>query len=466
MLSLKRMPPAATLTAIIILAGLGFSLAANLPGHLSYDSVVQLLEGREGTYGNWHPPVMSWLLGAFDALLPGTGLFVLFNTLLLFGSLLSLLVLPDRLSWAGVVAALLCVVSPQFFLYPGIVWKDVLFAALAVAAFVCLTHAAARWHNVRLRFLLITGSFFLLSVAALARQNGAIIMPMAALGLGWVATRHISLRQGWLYGAGALMAAAVITLGAWAALNTRVHGDEGPLSQIRLLQTYDIIGAVKSEPHLDLEAIAPSDPVLARELRDDGVKFYTPERNDTLSNSKPLQAALDDADPDAITSQWEDLVLHHTWLYLKVRLEVFRWVFLTPNLAACVPYEIGVDGPQSLLRTLGIAERMDARDIALEQYGAALVGTPLLSHAAAALIVVLELIALLRRRRDGDIMMAAMLAAALGFTLSFFVISIACDYRYLYFLDVAALVALFYLAIGASPFGERLKPVPSLGADA
>jgi hypothetical protein len=34
----------------------------------------------------------------------------------------------------------------------------------------------------------------------------------------------------------------------------------------------------------------------------------------------------------------------------------------------------------------------------------------------------------------------------LAFALSFFAISISCDYRYLYALDMASLAALFYLA--------------------
>ena len=46
---------------------------------------------------------------------------------------------------------------------------------------------------------------------------------------------------------------------------------------------------------------------------------------------------------------------------------------------------------------------------------------------------------LLWRRRDMDLMAASLLAAALAFTASFFVVSIACDYRYLYFLDLAAM---------------------------
>src|SRR5690349_9235184 len=112
----------------LILAGYGLSMAASLPGHLSYDSVIQLLEGRSGAYSGWHPPVMSWLLGLSDAVVPGAGLFVTGSAALLFGSLLSLLWIPRKVSWMAPVVALFLILTPQLLLYQGIVWKDVLFA--------------------------------------------------------------------------------------------------------------------------------------------------------------------------------------------------------------------------------------------------------------------------------------------------------------------------------------------------
>jgi hypothetical protein len=54
---------------------------------------------------------------------------------------------------------------------------------------------------------------------------------------------------------------------------------------------------------------------------------------------------------------------------------------------------------------------------------------------------------LLIRREPADLAIAALLAGALAAAASFFVISIACDYRYLYFLDLAAITALIYVAI-------------------
>ena len=43
--------------------------------------------------------------------------------------------------------------------------------------------------------------------------------------------------------------------------------------------------------------------------------------------------------------------------------------------------------------------------------------------------------------------MAGLMLGVLAFTASFFVISIACDYRYLYALDLAAVAGLLYLAL-------------------
>ena len=65
--------------------GFGTMLALNAPGQISYDSVTQLADGRTGHYNSWHPPLMAFLLGVFDRLVPGTLLFLLFQSLLAAG---------------------------------------------------------------------------------------------------------------------------------------------------------------------------------------------------------------------------------------------------------------------------------------------------------------------------------------------------------------------------------------------
>src|SRR5262249_10137140 len=142
-------------------------------------------------------------------------------------------------------------------------------------------------------------------------------------------------------------------------------------------------------------------------------------------------------------------------LYLKVRWDAFRWVLLTPDSPACLPVFTGVVNAQPMLRELELNIRFDARDRALTSYALAFAGTPVLSHATFLLVALACLFVLLRRRSAVDVAIACLILSALAFTLSFFVISIACDYRYLYFLDIAALVGTAYLSGDLEEFVSR-----------
>lgn len=452
----------AYITAGVVVLGFVICLAADLPGHLSYDSVIQLLEGRTAQYSSWHPPVMSWLLGLFDAIVPGTALFVVFDTLLFFGSLLSLVWLRPVTNWAAAIAASVILPLPIVLLYQGIVWKDVLFADTMVAGFVCIVWAASRWRNVRLRFALIAAGLLLLCLAAMARQNGILALGAAVAALGWIAFKlEPDPRRAVLTCVlGAMAFAAVAMTVANVALGTRIVAESGPAAQFRLLQIYDIIGFVAADKTLKLDELQAWAPSLEREIRVDGVRLYNPERNDPLAASQTLQDALSDAPRDAVRGQWLDLILHHPFTYLKIRAEVFRWIFLTPDIQVCLPYLTGVSGPEEEMHDLNIAERQDARDDALSAWTDHFIRTPVLSHLFYALLALASAILLLRRGRPEDIAVAALQIAALLFTASFFVIGIACDYRYLYALDIASLVAVFYIALDWSGFGEVSRFLP------
>ena len=147
----SRVRPRAVALALLA-AGWVATVAANWPGHLSYDSILQLLQGRSGRYNTWHPPVMAWLLGLGDAVVPGTGLFIAFDAALAFGAMAGVLRLArGPIRWPAAAVGAAVVLSPQMLIYQAIVWKDVLFADGAVAGFVCLALAAARWTAPRRR---------------------------------------------------------------------------------------------------------------------------------------------------------------------------------------------------------------------------------------------------------------------------------------------------------------------------
>lgn len=421
-----------------LLLGFAVLLALNWPGQMSYDTIVQLADGRSGHYDSWHPPVMAWLLGLSDHLLPGPGLFLLFVSGLLLGAWL-LLLRTGRPGWATVVILLLIFATPQMLLYQGTIWKDVLFANAAIAGFSCLAAAATLWRQARARFVLLLLSSLLLGLAALARQNGFVLLPVAAVCLGLIAARQQSVRAGWRYGAGLLATCLMMMLSANFALGLRGDHGQGASDQLRLAQTYDLVGAIRLDPSIRLTVLEERAPDLDAAIRKDGVALYSPHLVDTLEGSSVLTQAIYRAPPGAVFAQWRQLVFGHPGLYLRERLPVFGWVLAPPDLLVCHPDVVGVDGPPEEMKALGFKPHIRAQDRFLYLYVARFFHTPILSHLLYGAMALLFLGLLVRRGAPADIAVAGLQAAALVFTLSFFVVSIACDYRYLYFLDLAAM---------------------------
>lgn len=443
-----------------IVLGFVLVLGAGLPGHMSTDSVIQLFEGRTGVSQSFNPPFMSWLLGTFDALVPGTGLFVAFNVLLLFASLYALTYLQDRLSWLTVPTALLMFCTPQILIYQAIVWKDVLFANLAIAGFVCLAYGVQRWAEPLARLPWLLASILLLALACLTRQNGVLVLLAAAVALGVVAGGR-RLGRFAAYGAGTLLAGLLLIMMISAFLGIVFKGDKlsgtsgSSVGLGRILQQYDIVGIVANDPQVNLSILDAANSAVDDKVRADAAIAYSPERVDTLSQAPEMSSALATVPAEAISQQWLALITSDTGPYLRHRWAVFRKVMFTPELVRCLPVWVGVSGPPDKLSALGLREEMEPQDVALFNYATYFYRTPVYSHLTFAIIAVVISILLLLRRRPTDIVMVAMLLSALAFAASFFLLSLACDYRYLYFLDLATMVGLFYLI--TNPSLRRLR---------
>ena len=457
-----------TLPLGLLLLGFAALLALNWPGQMSYDSVVQLLDGRSGQYDSWHPPVMAWLLGLFDALLPGTGLFLLFTALLLFCAWLLLLwrapgAVPGKVrngfpsgtatiqrdrGWGLPILMALIFATPQLLLYQGTIWKDVLFANAGIAAFALLAKAAVCWPSARPRFILLTLSAAALGLATLARQNGFLLLPIAAVTLSVIARKQGA--SPWRYGAGFLLASLAIVVGANVALGFRSDHGEGASEQLRLAQAYDLVGAIHLDPSIHLGVLEKRAPTLDTAIRTDGMRLYSPRLVDTLEQSDTLTQAIYHAPSGVVFAQWRQLVFSHPGLYLRERWPVFRWVVAPPDLIVCHPDVVGVDGPSDMLKTLGLKEQMRPQDRLLYSYVANFFHTPILSHLLYGALAVIMAILLLRRGAGADFAIGGLQIAALAFAASFFVVSIACDYRYLYFLDLTAMTGALQFFAGRS----------------
>lgn len=438
----------ATRIAYILALAVGhvLMLRLNLPGHLSVDSVLGLHEGRFGVRETWNPAIYGWLLGLADRITPGTAAIVILNGVLLFGAWAALAALRPRISWLAPLVALGVVALPQALIYPAIIWKDVLFATFTIAGFAILALAA---HNGLYRPLIaLAVSALLFAAAGLFRQNGLILAAFAGLSITLVAwpfgwRRALTLSSGWLAG----VAAITLVLSIVAQPTGIGPPDSAGGRGLRILQTYDLVGAAALDPRREMPVLDAVRPDLDDVIRRQAPLIYTPVRADPIVGDAVLGPVIKQAERGDIRGEWLRLVTQDTGLYLRLRTQVFRWVFATPDIDRCLPVHLGVEGPAPALEDLRMPPRRSHDDARLYNYVTWFLDTPAMSHVAFAGLALVVGVILLIRRDPADLMIAGLLAGALAFTASFFVISLACDYRYLYFLDLAAITGALYLAL-------------------
>ena len=429
-------------------AGLLVVLAASLPGHMTTDSVIQLAEGRTGAQRSFNPAFMSWLLGRFDSLLSGTSLFVAFNVALLFGALAALPRLAGRVGPLAAPVLLLVILSPQVLIYQGAVWKDVFFANAAIAGTVLLALSAERTGRLSGKAAWACG-LVLLVVAALVRQNGILALGAGALAYGVAVGSGRGWRRGFAASGALLSGGLVLFLAAGLAMS-KVMPSSSPQAAgagLRVIQHFDLVGVAARDPKASLEPLETEDPKAAATLRSLAPQGYNPERVDNISDAPGLGEALWKTPKGAVARTWAHVATTEFPDYAAHRLEVFRQAFLTPDILACLPVTTGVQGPEAVLEELGMPARQDRRDHELYNYATWFFGTPVLSHLSFALASLGVMVALALRGRPSDWVLAGLQAGALAFAGSFLVIALACDYRYLYFLDLAALFGLVHLAL-------------------
>ncbi len=433
---------------LVLLGALLLMLRLNLPGHLTVDSVLALHEGRFGVRTTWNPAFFGWLLGVLDRIRPGTELAVVMSGVLLFGAWALLPRLRPRTSWLAPVVALGLVSLPQAMIYPGIVWKDVQFAVAAVAGFTLLG-LAVRDPARPTPWVCLVLAALLFAAAGLLRQNGLILALPAALAIAWARSssagwrRSVPLALGWL----AAVALLTFVLSAVAQPQGAGRPDSAGGKGVRLLQTYDLVAAVALDPTLTTPHLDRASPAVGPYLRAHAARIYAPERVDTIGWDPALSQLLQAVPSEVIQREWLDLVTEDTGVYLHARTLAFQQVLGTPAIDRCLPVTVGAEGPAPAMAALKMQPRRSVDDQRLYNYATWFLDTPAMSHIAFAVIALASGVFLLIRRDPADLAIAGLLAGALGFAASFFAISIACDYRYLYLLDLAAITGLIYLAI-------------------
>jgi hypothetical protein len=453
---LRRAPSRAHIVAIAIALQAIAGLALGLPGHLTEDSIVQLFEARTLQFISFQPPSMSLLLRLFDSWVPGTALFVVTDQLLLTTSFAMLFLGRDsRLRTSALLFALLALANPVLLVYTGIVWKDVLMSHLVVFGYVCLHAAAARPEDGGRRVLVFVG-VATLALGVSLRQNALILAIPGAAYAAFLLTSH-PLSRGCL-----AIALPLLVIGSNAAIiwyaDSVAVGETIPRTGtgLRSLALFDLAGIAANGGTIP-------DPAIAAQVSATQVPSYTPLRNDSLPVPTP-GSPLWRAETSDMIAVWTGAAATSPQAYLAHRAYHFwslLWMGGTEEL--CVPFHTGMVSSvyvsslgRDIMPELGLRGRNDVRDRRLGALSWRL-HPPLFNHVFWLLVVAVA--ALTMWRRDGVTPLVLMAACALAFTLSFGIIGISCEFRYLYILPVAASLLVFAAAI--APRRSQLHPAPT-----
>jgi hypothetical protein len=340
------------------------------------------------------------------------------------------------------------------------VWKDVLFANLAV--FACALLFAASRIESRSRYLLYLLSLLIAACGGLVRQNGAIVLLVIGVGIAFIEKQGKPARNRALavvYGSivaslvfGCVMLGTNLLIKATA---NGIRGDAFDMSQVVVMR-YDIIGILARGKGID-PRLFESRGLDATAVVEDARRHYSAERHEPFWNINRPSYGLRRLASSEVKDIWSKLVVTDPKSYLGHRVAVFRWMIWPPDLLKCLPVHVGVDGsPETLLR-LQIQPGVRSSDVALYRYATHFFVAPLYRHGvffAAALILLVISLALFGL--TGAAPVVTTLTAGLLFSLSWAVFAVACDFRYMYFLFTAVFASLVMLSIMAA---ERRRPI-------
>jgi hypothetical protein len=416
---------------ITILVCATLTVAVHYPGQMSLDTILQLYDGQTRTYVSNQPPAMSFLL---NILTPG-GMLVM-NVTLYALSVAALLKGSRAVVQAKMAATLILFFYPVIALYNGILWKDVLFANLALSGFLLLP---LRIGVVQRRWLVLSGALF--GLGCLVRQQGILV---AVIGVFAILTIPLQNR-------GTLGRALSLTYWGGAAFATVLFLSAAVSATAIRDQSLAGIGPLFQIAVFDLAGInAYGGGVAYPLLRQAGVDQMALQRKFANYEADRVESIAEDYGPRGpfygipirvIFRQWWSAVREHPSLYLRHRIELFKWLIGLRDTTRCLPIYAGVSPePGALVRWLGLKPGLTwrARLVTMAERHFLFLYKPI-EYA----IIAISLIGYLLWRRAPDKATVIWLqVAGLAYLSSYFLIGIACDFRYAYFLVVAAVVGL------------------------
>jgi hypothetical protein len=415
----------AAVVAALVVAGFALTLWVFYPGVLNYDSryVYSYITPRH--YGDWQSPVLTLLWAWIDPIAPGSAsLFLLIATVYWLAFLALALAIARRSLWLAIALPILAVTPPAFVLV-GMVWRDVLFVAiwLAAAALVFATTDCGRKWQRPAQVLALA----LLCLGVLLRPNALVAAPILAAFLLWP-TRFFWKRTALLYVPAALALFALVQVVYYgvlgAARENPLHSilvfDLGGISHFSKQNQFPVTWTPEQEAQITDRCYEPIE----------WDEYWT---HDCTFVMERLERDKIFGTPKLVAAWWQ-AVSHHPVAYAQHRL-AFMWNFLAGQNR--VMWTRDLDAPD---RTVMADNRAF---MALKAVHDTLLPTPVF-RAGVWLLLCVVVCGLGWRQRDhvAGAFALGVGGSAVAYVMSFLVFGVASDYRYAYWAVLAGLVGI------------------------
>lgn len=305
------------------------------PGYVDNDAADQLQQGRSGNFNDWHPPIMSWVWGGVDRIVPGAAGMLIFHSILYWGGLGIFIGFAARNPLRRGLYLLFGFYPPAFMLLGSIV-KDVAMATALLFGFALILLSGKK----RSIALFACGMLFL-GYGMLIRHNAiAAVFPLFLVSGSILAGIH-SARSGrrttlW----SSLLFGLILFTGMFAAgrlaNNALTKTKLYPYQQIML---HDLVGiSLRTRTYLVPEYLAASEQPSMKDLRrvyqlGSMKNLYWPDF--TRIHFKIISDPLLVRD---LVGVWGRTVYEHPRAYLQHRWGVFKAAMNIRRGQTCAPY--------------------------------------------------------------------------------------------------------------------------------
>lgn len=413
--------------AVLALAAAGYALTLYVffPGVMTYDAKYIYIATKAAQPGDWQSPVMVAIWKWIDPLAPGAAsmfLLIVSTYWLAFG-LLALSLAPR----APLIASGLLVLAalPPAFTLLGIIWRDILFAAVWLMAAVLAWTARERTAAIRIPVQIIALGFAALGI--LLRPNALFAIPILAVYILWPAAFRLK-RAALTYIPLAIAFYALVPLVYYGALNAK---KENPLHSVFVFDLGGISHFAK-ENQFPVTFTPEQNALLTNGC-------YQPTLWDIYWNRDPCKFVMAKLEGEKIfgtpvlSSAWLRGVASHPIAYLQHRAAFMSTLLFGDNLTL---WTLDVEDPRLYLYTDRPAF------MTLRAVDEALKPTPIM-RAGTWLLIDIVILAFAWRRREtpeGAFAIGACGSAAI-YVLTFFPVGVAPDFRYAYWTVLAVIAS-------------------------